>query len=388
MANAYWLGAFDGTTWSNSGNWSSDSSGTATPATPPGFGDIAYFSASTVSASQSVSIGASTYFVGDLDVLGTQTSLVTIIGSGTLGAANIYARAGSGGLTVSTSGVDTNTLVRNESSSPITFTNAVFPSFHPTIQATGSGGITFSGGINLSGVAPGFQYVTVNSSGSGVTTFETVANTADGFFVTAGIAAITTAGSTAVTVSAGAAIRLGTGTQTGTISGAGTLAKTTAGTLTLPSSSTHGATAVTAGTVAFASGALGSGNTTVNGGTLLWSAGNTQDISGALALQNGGTATLNTGANNVTFASSIGSSSSSAVAKAGSGTLTLSAASTHSGGTTVSQGTVKTGNVTSLGSGPVSVASGSTLQIGTAASGKATLSGTLTINGGTLRIGG
>jgi autotransporter-associated beta strand protein len=167
-------------------------------------------------------------------------------------------------------------------------------------------------------------------------------------------------------------------TQNGALSGANLLTKAGAGTLALTAAtgSTGGFT-INAGTLQFATGALGaSGSITMGGGTLKWAASNTSDISSRLVFTSGQTATLDTGANNLTFASAIGSSSSAAVVKSGTGTLTLNAANTFSGGITVGAGTVKLGNVSGLGSGAATVSPGATLDLaGFGATNAITISG-------------
>ena len=70
-----------------------------------------------------------------------------------------------------------------------------------------------------------------------------------------------------------------------------------------------------------------------------------------------------------------------------SGTLTLSGANTY-GSTTIDAGTLKAGTATTLPAA-VTVGASGTLQTTTSgAAGKVALAGKLTVNGGTLRIGG
>lgn len=150
-----------------------------------------------------------------------------------------------------------------------------------------------------------------------------------------------------------------------------TIIKSGAGTwvLTNALNTYTGGTTVSAGTLGFVSGALGTtGTINASGGTLLWLSGNTQDVSSRLAMTAATTTTLDTGANNVSFASAIGSANTGALTKNGIGTLTLGAASTYTGTTRVNLGTLAgtqssgnpfgTGAVT-LGAGTLSLAPGS-----------------------------
>ena len=158
----------------------------------------------------------------------------------------------------------------------------------------------------------------------------------------------------------------GAATLSGAVSGSGgSLVKTGAGTLTLGQTNTYtGGTTIDAGTVAFANNAFGTSGTIAFAGnaTLQWSSGNTQDLSGRLVIANGVTATVDVGSNNVTFATGFGGSGSGGLTKAGSGLLTLSAANTYSGGTTLNAGTVAfAGNALGT-SGSITFAGNATLQ--------------------------
>lgn len=87
--------------------------------------------------------------------------------------------------------------------------------------------------------------------------------------------------------------------------------------------------------------------------------------SGNISLTDTGSAAvnLNVGGNNATTTYSGRLSGAGAIAKVGSGTFSLAAASTHSGGTTVSSGTLRAGLAGSLGTGPVTIANGATLRV-------------------------
>jgi autotransporter-associated beta strand protein len=71
--------------------------------------------------------------------------------------------------------------------------------------------------------------------------------------------------------------------------------------------------------------------------TLGWSAGNTQDISSQLKIDDGVTAAFAMGANNVTLATpiQIGTTASASITKTGAGTLTFTDANSYTGTTRV-----------------------------------------------------
>lgn len=116
------------------------------------------------------------------------------------------------------------------------------------------------------------------------------------------------------------------GTIDTALHGSGGLTKFGPGSLVLTTASDYtGGTVINAGGIRFANGSLAQGNVTFGGNaTLQWAAGNVEDISNRLqAIAASVTATLDVGANNVTFASGLAGAGS--IVKTGSGTLTLSA---------------------------------------------------------------
>jgi autotransporter-associated beta strand protein len=139
--------------------------------------------------------------------------------------------------------------------------------------------------------------------------------------------------------------------------------KTGAGTLTLSNVANMltGGINLSAGTLNFASGSLGSNLVAFTASsTLGWSAGNTQDISSQLKIDDGVTATFATGANNVTLATPIqtGATASASITKTGAGTLTFTAANSYTGTTRVNGGKVV------LSGGDGRLAAGSSLLLG------------------------
>ena len=147
------------------------------------------------------------------------------------------------------------------------------------------------------------------------------------------------------------------GSQGVATSGAGTLTLAGVGTFT-------GGLRLVGGTLAFASGASGDGAVTfVADSSLRWSGVNTTDLSARLAaVPTGVVATLDVGANDVSFASGL--AGTGVWRKTGSGVLTLSAASAHAGSVDVAAGTLRLGVASALPSVvSLAVASGATLDL-------------------------
>lgn len=208
---------------------------------------------------------------------------------------------------------------------------------------------TTTAGMNL-GYAGNFDLTFKSSSGTARTL--TLSGNITGDFGGAGNGRVVTIGDATNTlnVNLGAATRTLTANTSDTLSmtnvvSNGGITKAGGGTLTLTGANTYASgTTINAGTVSFANTSLGSGNITFGASsTLQWNGANTQDVSNNIqAIGTGVTATFDTQANNVTLASII--SGLGGIAKAGSGTLTLSAANTYSGGTAVNVGTLQATN--------------------------------------------
>ena len=169
------------------------------------------------------------------------------------------------------------------------------------------------------------------------------------------------------------------------ITGSASLVLTGSGSVTLANTNsfTGGAT-INGGLLAFASGGLGSsGNITLSGtSTLQYYGANTQDISSRLVLANGAAATIDTQANNVTFASGLGAGSTASLTKAGAGTLALDASNGYTGGTNIQAGVLQLGPTATLGSpGSPLTLSGGTLTLG----GFGTTVGSLSGNSGLIQ---
>lgn len=158
-----------------------------------------------------------------------------------------------------------------------------------------------------------------------------------------------------------------------------------------------GATNLNAGTLTFSSlGSLGSGTAlNFNGGALNWATGNTDDISGRTVTLNSPGGILNTNGGNITLANPIGNGGAGGLTKTGLGALTLGAANSYSGNTTLSAGSLILTNASgsATGSGNITTAIGTTLGGGGSASGTASVAlGAILAPGsngvGTLTLGG
>jgi autotransporter-associated beta strand protein len=204
----------------------------------------------------------------------------------------------------------------------------------------------------------------------------------------------------ATTTSGGTGLFSGQLADNGT--GAVSLRKTGAGIWTVSGSNTYtGGTELNAGTLSLGSaGAIGSSGTiSFNGGTLQATAINTTDYSSRFSNADGQQYRIDTNSQNVTLATALTSTGGS-LTKLGAGTLTLTAANTYTGGTTISAGTVSVGNGSITGSIVGDVANSGTLTFnrsndltyGGVISGTGAVSksggGTLTLTGASTYTGG
>ena len=138
------------------------------------------------------------------------------------------------------------------------------------------------------------------------------------------------------------------GAFSGTIQNSGpngnvAVVKTGSGTQYLSGVGTYtGGTTLSGGVLNFSASALGTGSITFSGGTLQYASGNTQDVSPAVAsIGSGQAAKIDTNGNSVFFGSGL--SGNGGLTKLGSGMLTLNAANSYLGTTTVSGGTLQLG---------------------------------------------
>jgi autotransporter-associated beta strand protein len=240
---------------------------------------------------------------------------------------------------------------------------------------TYSGGTTLSAGqLNInSTTALGTGTLTItggtldNTSGSSITLSNNNAQNWNSDFSFAGTNDLNL-GTGAVAMDASRTVTISNGNLTvgGVIAGSGFgLTKSGSGTLTLNGNNTYsGGTTINAGAVVIghAGGLATSGNVTFTGGGLQYGNGITTDISSRI--KNSTSAILlNTNGNDLIFSGVVDSTNAGGLIKNGSGTLTLTAANTYTGETTVNAGTLQIGNRTNT---------------------TAAVAGTITLSGGNL----
>ncbi len=135
------------------------------------------------------------------------------------------------------------------------------------------------------------------------------------------------------------------------VSGPGTLTKTGPGSLTLSASNTFlGKLTLSGGTTTFATGGLGAGNLDIDNSTLIWAAGNTDDISLKAVTFGTNPVTFNTNGNDVSLANSFGGAGTSTLTKAGLGKLTIGADTTFTGNVIIAAGSLQLGTGGATGS--------------------------------------
>jgi len=252
--------------------------------------------------------------------------------------------------------------------------------------------------INGTGVLSGGAIM--NSGGAatfiGPVTFATDASVVGGTGTIALTGTIPT-GTIAITFGGAAGGSIGT-----VIAGARTLTKEGAGTWTLSGANTYtNGTNINAGILALGSaGAIGSsGIISFTGGTLQYSVANTTDYSNRFSTAVNQIYNIDTNGQNVTFSTALTSSGGN-LTKIGTGILTLSAANTYTGNTTINNGTLLLSNASSnnISASPIiTIASGAVLNTtglsGTAdlvlasgqkLTGAGTVTGGLTIGSGSI----
>jgi autotransporter-associated beta strand protein len=288
--------------------------------------------------------------------MGTGWQSVQLIGNGGFGAST-----GSWSTPVDTNGY---TFTIDTGSSAVSFQSAAIISGSGGLTKSGTGTLTlfsantFTGTTNISagtlllGNAAALQNSTLN-----YTTGTLAFNSGIGTATLGGLS-----GSKAFTLKnlANAAVALSVGNNnqatafSGAIDGGGSLTKIGAGTLTLSGANSYtGPTKLSAGTLSFSQGALGTTSQVVFTGTstLLWN-GHNQALSGRLTINDGVIATLDTNGNDLTFSQPLafGTTRNGSLVKTGGGVLSIAGTMSFAGDTTVSDGTLALSTLQTPGS--------------------------------------
>jgi autotransporter-associated beta strand protein len=295
------------------------------------------------SGTLAVSGGNAVLDSGTVTLANSAGVVFSVLGSETIGSLQ---GAGSTGGEVSIAAAQTLTVAE---ASTTTFAGA--------IAATGTLAMGGTGNLTLSNVVSGSGGLSVSGSGSLLLTAN---NTLGGTIsIQSGTLRVGSGGTSgslgSAAVSNNATLvlnRSNAQTISNTITGSGAVVHAGSGTTTLSgSNSFSGGVTLSAGTVQLGNAnALGtSGAIAFTGGTLVYGDGITTDISARLGSASSQTIQINTGSNEVTFASGFGGAGST-LTKTGSGQLLLSGSNAYSGFTTVSAGNLRISNGSALGS--------------------------------------
>lgn len=193
--------------------------------------------------------------------------------------------------------------------------------------------------------------------------YGTLEFTADGYLISPATAETLNSIGGLINVAAGATARIDA-----ELSGLDGVIKGGPGRLVLGGpNSFEGDLVINAGTLALATpGAASAGAIRINGGAALGAATNALAIGNAVALFGAGEAAVEALAGQtITLASPVTGGAGVALAKNGAGTLVLTGANTHAGGTTLNAGTLTITSNASVGTGTLSGAGGTLLNVGT-----------------------
>jgi len=320
-----------------------------------------------------VTLGASS----TLDVIGGSLTISGAIGDGSNGYG--LTKTGSGTLVLSGANTYGGATTLSAATTAVSGSGKLG-------NATGATTVASGATLDIRGASLGAEAITL--AGGDIT-----ASTGTG----SSTGVLTLSADTTISVGTGASLTLGGGIAPG--GSARALTKTGAGTLALGGTTALGGTVtVSTGTLTVGSGSSGTlSDSVVNNATLVVGSGSSGLLSGSVVnngtmqigsgssggdtsgdIVNNGTLTLNRSDSAGTVTGVI--SGSGGLTKTGSGSITLSANNTYSGGTSINAGALQfSGASASAGSGAISVASGAKLQL----AGGVTLANPLSLTGGT-----
>ena len=384
-------------------NLAGDTSGSTL--TKNGMGTWILTSASTYTGATSVTAGAliigATGSLAGSNVSTSGTGIVSEIGGGSITGAGTAFTQGSSG---------TSTLAGTNTYTGLTSINGGILNLGSSGALDGGGNITFGGGTLQYSSANANDYsgviisstgaISIDTNGQNVAFASALAGSNTGGLTKLGLGALTLAGADAytgpTTVSAGTLNLNGTlGNTSVTVNGgalalnvagaisqntltltSGTLTESTANAITGTAAVTYsvgmnltvvnnytGVTRINGGTLGLGNAAVfsGGGNITFGGGTLQYSAANTNDYSASI-VNSTGVIAIDTNGQNVTYASALVGSNTGGLTKLGSGTLTLSAANNYTGVTRINGGILSLSNAGALNGGGNMSFGGGTLQ--------------------------
>lgn len=348
----YWNGL--GTSWNSIANWSTVSTATTPgPTVIPGHSDNVTFNITTANGPESITLDANQTA---LSLTFNNTGSTTLLGGGlartlTLGTGGITIASSAGAVTLG-DGTAGNEVLINLASGEQTWTNSSANAFTinvTTAAFTRSAGATLnfiqasSGAFSISATA----LPNVNGIIGPWAFFGTGANTRY-----ACNNAGTIAGFTGTAAASGANLTDTTGTANYELAAGGGTVPATVSANTIRYSGTAGTAAP--GAASFTVNGL------LNAGTGLWTiGGNTITIGANKEL------VVNTANNDIAIASVIADNGggASSLTKTGAGTLTLTAANTFSGLTTIGAGTLALGNSAALQNSPWNTSGGGTMTL-------------------------
>jgi len=374
----YWAGTTDADWNKTAGgtNWLNSPAGTD-PGSLPTFTDDVHFSATTVGGGGSAvtlsgnvaintlnfGVGANTGTSASIDTGANTLTLYNGITQSATSAANTISSSGAGGVVLAQSQTWTN-------NDPTDALNVSAPvSGNANLTTAGLGTIILSGSNTYTGsttVSAGTLQLGSGGTGGSLNTGS----------------AISVASGATFAVNQSDTVTQGTDFSNAPITGAGSFTQAGSGTTVLNEANTYsGGTNINGGVLQVEdAGALGTAGTIdFGGGTLKYTATNTEDYSNRIA-NSTSAISVDTNGQDVTYASSLAASNTGGLTKTGEGTLELTGANLYTGNTSIDNGTFLANNASGSATG------GST---SISATGDAVLggSGTVGTTGATTTIG-
>ena len=345
----YWAGTTDADWNKTAGgtNWLNSPAGTD-PGSLPTFTDDVHFSATTVGGGGSAvtlsgnvaintlnfGVGANTGTSASIDTGANTLTIYNGITQSATSAANTISSSGAGGVVLAQSQTWTN----NDPTDALTVSAPV--SGNANLTTAGVGTIILSGSNTYTGsttVSAGTLQLGSGGTGGSLNTGS----------------AISVASGATFAVNQSDTVTQGTDFSNAPISGAGSFTQAGSGTTVLNEANTYsGGTNINAGVLQVEdAGALGTAGTIdFGGGTLKYTATNTEDYSARIA-NSSSAISVDTNGQDVTYATALAASNTGGLTKTGEGTLELTGANLYTGNTSVNNGTFLANNASGSATG-------------------------------------